>query len=125
MHDKKEKKNESRKDRKAREKVAKTTTAEKEEADHSPRVPEVESFGVGPDDESNPSRCLTGLVRDIQLRWDGTIHFQTCTPEKIVQLKERRAAAVRRQQVHTRAHTHTYIHTHTDRARLSVYALPI
>jgi len=68
------------------------------------RVVEVESFGVGPDgkqlasESSSPPSELKGLVRDIQLRWDGTLHFRTCIPDTLAKLKERRDAAVRRKQ---------------------------
>jgi hypothetical protein len=112
VHDGNEK--EGRKHHKAREKKEKESTGVKQEeimgyqqenGAAPARVLEVESFGVGPDDEQRGSgeiaaspSTLTGLVRDIQLRWDGTIHFQTCTHETIAQLKERREAAVRKKQ---------------------------
>ena len=111
--DTKKARKESRKERKAREKkeaAEKKLASEEAEAQAGSHVPQVDSFGVGPapdaeqqeDEEEaadpNSPAALKGLVRDIQLRWDGTIHFQTCTPETIVQLKERRAAAVRRKE---------------------------
>lgn len=104
------KKKESRRVRKAREKQEKEAEdlkAEEAAEELAARAPIVESFGVGaplPEgEEFDPenidpysAKRLKGLVRDIQLKWDGSIHFQTCTPETIVGLKDKRAAALKK-----------------------------
>ena len=84
----KNEKNERRKDRKVREnQEAEKQGAKQEDAMESQengdppplRVLEVDSFGVGPDNSNvemgrSRSHLLDRAVRDIQLRWDGTIH---------------------------------------------------